>query len=112
MKRYGSPYIYPGNTLSPAGTSPPSTPHPAGTGPFGLAPPPMPDYSESGFRNTITFLRSPAVGASFIALALTFLIFFLSNALFCSATLATIGIIVTLTVIAFIGLVLLILFLL
>ncbi|HVJ49769.1 hypothetical protein [Desulfitobacterium sp.] len=73
-------------------------------------PPGGPDYSDSGFRKTITFLQSPAVGASFIALTVFFLIVFITNALFTSATIATLGIIVTLSVLAFIGLVLLIIF--
>lgn len=68
------------------------------------------DYSESGFRKSITFLRSPAVGATFIALSIFFLIVFLTNTLFNSASLLTIGIIVTLSVLAIMGLIVLILF--
>lgn len=71
---------------------------------------PGPDYSESGFRKNITFLRSPAVGANFIAITLFFLIVFSSNVLFNLATLNTLGIIIAFSVLAFIALILLILF--
>lgn len=69
-----------------------------------------PDYSDSGFRKSITFLQSPSLGASFIAMTLFSLIIFATNTLFTSANLATIGIIVTLSVLAFTGLILVILF--
>lgn len=69
-----------------------------------------PDYSESGFRKTITFLQSPAIGASFIAITIFFLIAFSSNILFASATLSTIGIITSLSVLAFVTLILIIIF--
>lgn len=69
-----------------------------------------PDYSESGFRKTITFLQSPSIGASFIAMTIFFLIVFSSNILFVSATVPTIGIITTLSVLAFIALIIIIIF--
>ena len=68
------------------------------------------DCTDSGFRKSIYFLRSPLVGASFIALALFFLIVFITNTLFNSASLSTLGIIVTLSALAFMGLIILILF--
>lgn len=68
------------------------------------------DYSDSGFRKSITFLQSPALGASFIAMALFVLIVFATNTLFTSASLVTLGIIVTLSVLAFMALILVILF--
>lgn len=69
-----------------------------------------PDYSESGFRKNITFLQSPAVRASFVSITIFLLIVFSTNVLFTSATLAAIGIIITLSVLAFIALLLLIIF--
>lgn len=76
-----------------------------------VSPAPELDYSDFGFRKSIVFLRSPPVGASFIALTLFFLIVFITNTLFNSASLLTLGIIVTLSALAFMGLIILILFL-
>ncbi|MEA4902252.1 hypothetical protein [Desulfitobacterium sp.] len=95
---------YYGPGIPPGGMSPPAvTPNQT----FSFS---CPDYSESGFRKSITFLQSPAVGASFIAITIFFLIIFTSNVIFGSATLGTIGIITGLSVLAFITLILIILF--
>lgn len=93
------------NSYGP-GTFPVGNPIPPG----GNFPSAGPDYSESGFRKNITFLQSPAVGASFIAITIFLLVVFSTNILFNSATLATLGIIVTISTLAFIALILLILF--
>lgn len=106
-------YSY-GSGIPPGGSPPfvtsPGTIPPVGNPPGSNLSSVFPDYSDSGFRKTITFLQSPPVGASFIALTLFLLIVFISNVLFTSATLSTIGIIVTLSVLGFIALVLLISF--
>lgn len=54
--------------------------------------------------------NSPAAGASFIALTLFFLIAFASNAILNSASLRTLGIIVTLSIIVFLFFIVMILF--
>lgn len=93
MIRYGNPYP---NFMTPSYT---------------VSPTQELDCSDLGFRKNIAFLRSPPVGASFIALILFFLIVFITNTLFSSANLLTLGIIVTLSALAFMGLIILILFL-
>ncbi|AHF08003.1 hypothetical protein [Desulfitobacterium metallireducens] len=107
MNSYGPGPFPVGN---PQGRTFPNQMPPARIPPGGIFSPTGPDYSESGFRKTITFLQSPAIGADFIAITIFFLIVFSTNILFTSANLATIGIIVALSTLAFIALILLILF--
>lgn len=83
-----------------------------GMPPNGISFPGGLNYSDSGFRKFIPFLQSPPVGASIISLAVFFMIAFATDALFSSVNLINLGITVTLSVLAFIGLVILILFLL
>lgn len=54
--------------------------------------------------------NTPAAGASFIAMTLFFLIVFASNAILDSASLRTLGIIITLSLFVFLFLIIMILF--
>ncbi|MFZ3102259.1 MAG: hypothetical protein WA131_05865 [Desulfitobacteriaceae bacterium] len=77
-------------------------------------PPPIdpssPEAWNYGFHRLVSILQSPPVGASIIALALFFLLIFVSDALLSQVKLATLGITVTLSTAGFLALVTLILF--
>lgn len=99
---------------------PPNSPHPSCCPPPPYCPPPpclppepsSPQAWDYGFQRLVSFIQSPSLGAGILAITIFLLIVLSSNAILATATFATLGITVTLATLAFMAIVILLLFIL
>ena len=79
--------------------------------PCGCSDPKAPETYDYGFNRLVPFLQSPPVGAGVLAITVFLFIAFFSNVILDQASIATLGIVVTLGTLGLLALVVLLLFL-